>query len=164
MKIQSITSDLFYIPLRVLTDSTHGVMEHFAAVTVRIRDNQGLEELGTLYVGKTGGALSSLCWSTTSNVCYWVKTPMRSIVFSTSFGGRCITSDVVGCMFAISAVDIALWDGSRGLNQPLWKFLGGVDDQVKAYAGVSMQLPIDRLEAQTQENLDRGLERSREVS
>ena len=58
MKIQSVASDLFYIPLpEALTDSTHGVMEHFALVTVRIRDNQGLEGLGYTYtVGKTGGA------------------------------------------------------------------------------------------------------------
>ena len=60
--------------------------------------------------------------------------------------------------FAISAVDIALWDlKSRRANQPPGSFSEIEDDQVKAYAGgIDLQLPIDRLEAQTQENLDRG--------
>ena len=58
MKIESVTSNLYYIPLpEVLTDSTHGVMEHFALITVQIRDNEGAEGLGYTYtVGKTGGA------------------------------------------------------------------------------------------------------------
>ena len=161
MKIQSITSDLFYIPLpEVLTDSTHGVMEHFALVTVRIRDNQGLEGLGYTYtVGKTGGAaiLSMLEYDIKRLLLGEDPNEIDRIFDKLWWALHYIGRGGIAS-FAISAVDIALWDlKSKRANQPLWKFLGGVDDQVKAYAGgIDLQLPIDRLEAQTQENLDRG--------
>jgi len=161
MKIQSISCDLFYIPLpEVLTDSTHGVMEHFALITVRIKDNQGLEGLGYTYtVGKTGGVatlamlehdIKHLLMDENPNDIEQLYERLWRSLHYVGRGG--IAS------FAISAVDIALWDlKSKRANQPLWKFLGGVDDQVKAYAGgIDLQLPIDRLEAQTQANLERG--------
>lgn len=60
--------------------------------------------------------------------------------------------------FAISAVDIALWDlKAKLVNEPLWRFLGGHDDRAQVYAGgIDLDLSLDDLREQTRENLDRG--------
>ena len=60
--------------------------------------------------------------------------------------------------FAMSAVDIALWD-LRGVREgePLWRLLGGYSGSARAYAGgIDLQLSLEELLAQTQANLDAG--------
>ena len=59
---------------------------------------------------------------------------------------------------AISAVDIALWDlKGRSLGVPLWTLLGGDDPKVPCYAGgIDLHFPLDRLLAQTDDNLQKG--------
>jgi L-alanine-DL-glutamate epimerase-like enolase superfamily enzyme len=61
-------------------------------------------------------------------------------------------------VFAISAVDMALWDlKARMRGEPLWRLLGGNDPRVPCYAGgIDLQFPLEQLLAQTQNNLDKG--------
>jgi L-alanine-DL-glutamate epimerase-like enolase superfamily enzyme len=61
-------------------------------------------------------------------------------------------------VLALSAVDIALWDlKARRANMPLWQLLGGHDPRVPCYAGgVDLDLPLDKLLAQTDANLKKG--------
>ena len=58
MKIESIETRLYYIPLpEVLSDSTRGEMRYFGLVAVEVRGDGGEEGLGYTYaVGKTGAA------------------------------------------------------------------------------------------------------------
>ena len=60
--------------------------------------------------------------------------------------------------FAISAVDIALWDlNAKRHGEPLWRFLGGHDPQVPAYAGgIDLEFPLEQLKEQTRANLAEG--------
>jgi L-alanine-DL-glutamate epimerase-like enolase superfamily enzyme len=69
------------------------------------------------------------------------------------YGGRGGTAAM-----AISAVDIALWDlKGRSLGVPLWTLLGGDDPKVPCYAGgIDLHFPLDRLLAQTDDNLQKG--------
>ena len=62
MAISSVQADHYRIPLPVaLSDSTHGTMEAFELVTVRVRDADGAEGLGYTYtVGAGGGAIHNL--------------------------------------------------------------------------------------------------------
>lgn len=161
MKIESIYCDLFFIPLpEVLTDSTHGEMSHFSLVTVRIRDSDGAEGVGYTYtVGKTGGpsVLALLTHDVTPLLTG--EDPRRiehlweKMWWALHYVGRGGIAS-----FAISAVDVALWDlKAKRANEPLWRLLGGHDNRVRAYAGgIDLQLPLDRLRDQTQANLDRG--------
>jgi L-alanine-DL-glutamate epimerase-like enolase superfamily enzyme len=60
--------------------------------------------------------------------------------------------------FAISAVDIALWD-IRGheTGQPLWKMAGGALDRCRAYAGgIDLNFPLPKLLSSIQGYLDAG--------
>src|SRR5262249_59617600 len=60
--ITSVGVDHYRIPLPVvLSDSTHGDIVEFELVTVRIRDDSGVEGLGYTYtVGRGGGAVAAL--------------------------------------------------------------------------------------------------------
>jgi L-alanine-DL-glutamate epimerase-like enolase superfamily enzyme len=161
VRIESVDCDLFFIPLpEVLTDSTHGEMTHFSLVTVRIRDSDGVEGVGYTYtVGKTGGP-SVLAMLTHDVVALLIgKDPRRiehlweRMWWALHYVGRGGIAS-----FAISAVDVALWDlKAKRANEPLWRLLGGHDSRVRAYAGgIDLQLPLERLHDQTQANLDRG--------
>jgi L-alanine-DL-glutamate epimerase-like enolase superfamily enzyme len=161
VRIESVDCDLFFIPLpEVLTDSTHGEMTHFSLVTVRIRDSDGVEGVGYTYtVGKIGGP-SVLAMLTHDVVALLIgKDPRRiehlweRMWWALHYVGRGGIAS-----FAISAVDVALWDlKAKRANEPLWRLLGGHDSRVRAYAGgIDLQLPLERLHDQTQANLDRG--------
>ena len=160
MKITSIDSALYQVPLAVpLSDSTHGEMPSFELITVRIRDDQGLEGLGYTYtVGVAGLAIHVL-------IDRYLKPDLlgqdpgriehlwERMWWRLHYSGR-------GGMasFAISAIDIALWDltGKRQ-GTPLWRLLGGSNPRVKVYAGgVDLHFSLDALKDQARRFLDRG--------
>jgi L-alanine-DL-glutamate epimerase-like enolase superfamily enzyme len=161
MNISTIETQLHHIPLpTVLTDSMHGEMRHFAVVTVRVKTEDGAEGLGYTYtVGKTGG----------SAVLALVRDDLAPALLGSD--PRCIQQlwdkmwwhlHYVGrggiASFAISAVDIALWDLKAKLaGEPLWRFLGGHTNRAKVYAGgIDLELSMEGLAKQTEENLNRG--------
>ena len=137
-------------------------MTHFALVTVTITDSDGCEGLGYTYtVGKTGGRaiLSMLCHDLAPLLqnedprqidALWDK--MWWAVHYVGRGGV--------ASFAISAMDIALWDlKAKQAQQPLWQLLGGQDRSVRAYAGgIDLQLPLEDLLDQTRDHLARGFQ------
>ena len=151
-KIERVQSDLYLLPLpTVLTDSTHGVIDQFELVTVRVRDTDGAEGVGYTYAVNSGAAafrvlidgylapiLSGRDADSTERL--W-----QDMWWKTHYAGRGghVTS-------AISAVDIALWDlKARRLGTPLWRLFGGYDPSVPVYAGgIDLQFSIDELLAQ----------------
>ncbi len=160
MRIERIEATHYQVPLpTVLTDSTHGEMRHFELVTVRLYDSDGAEGVGYTYSVNHGGAairtliaedlVPQLLGEETDRIArLWQR--MWWAVHYCGRGGL--------AAFAISAVDIALWDlAARRRGQPLWRLLGGHDPQVRAYAGgIDLLLPLDDLLAQSDENRSRG--------
>ncbi len=161
MKITSVATQHFDIPLpSVMTDSTHGEIRHFAVVTVRIETSDGFEGLGYTYtVGKTGGAAihalveRDLAPALTGEDPRCTERLWQSMWWTLHYTGRGGQA-----AFAISAVDIALWDLKAKLaGEPLWRFLGGYNPRVKVYAGgIDLHMPLDELREQTRSNLARG--------
>jgi len=160
MKIVSIDSALYQVPLAVpLSDSTHGEIPSFELITVRIQDDQGVEGLGYTYaVGVAGLAIqvlidrylkSDLLGQDPGRIEYlWERMWWRL-----HYSGRGGTAS-----FAISAIDIALWDltGKRQ-GAPLWRLLGGSNPRVKVYAGgVDLHFSLDALKDQARRFLARG--------
>lgn len=60
--------------------------------------------------------------------------------------------------FAISALDIALWDiRAKTLAKPLWQLAGGASDRCKAYAGgIDLNFPLPKLLDSIRGYLERG--------
>lgn len=148
-KIAKINTQLFTVPLpEVMSDAKHGDHYHFELVTVTITLEDGSEGTGYTYTGGKGG--------------YAIKA-MIEHDFTNALIGKDGT-DVAGiydflewhihyvgrggiASFAISAVDIALWDiKCKKLNQPLWKVAGGANNTCKAYCGgIDLMFPIEKL-------------------
>ncbi len=159
-KISSVKTRLFTVPLpEVMSDAKHGDHYHFELVTVTITLEDGSEGTGYTYTGGKGG--------------FSIKA-MVEHDFSKALIGK-DGSDIEGiydflewhihyvgrggiASFAISAVDIALWDiRCKKAGQPLWKMAGGNGNTCKAYCGgIDLMFPIEKLLGNMKNYLDRG--------
>ncbi len=149
MKITSVETELFRVPLpAVLTDARHGDHTHFELVTATVTLEDGREGTGYTYTGGIGG--------------HAIRAMIRRDLAPAMIGRD--GSDIDGiwdflnwhvhyvgrggiASFAISAVDIALWDlhGKR-MEQPLWQLAGGAGRTCRAYhGGIDLAFPLEKL-------------------
>lgn len=160
MKITAVQTDYYRVPLPVvLTDSTHGEMSYFELVTVRIRTDDGAEGMGYTYAVNMGGAaihslierdLKPLLLGSDPTLIEYLWEKMWWALHYVGRGGMAV--------FAISAIDVALWDlKGRVAGLPLWRLLGGHSREVKAYAGgIDLLFTTEQLLEQAQSFLDHG--------
>ncbi|WP_368185354.1 mandelate racemase/muconate lactonizing enzyme family protein [Aestuariibius sp. HNIBRBA575] len=147
--IQDVIVRSFDVPLaEILTDAKHGDHTHFELVTATIRLADGSEGTGYTYTGGKGGRaiaamiehdLAPFLIGQDAQDVEALYDAMQWHVHYVARGG--IAS------FAISALDIALWDlrGKR-TGQPLWKMAGGTADRCAAYAGgIDLNFPLPKL-------------------
>jgi L-alanine-DL-glutamate epimerase-like enolase superfamily enzyme len=154
-KIAAVDAGFYRIPLPVtLSDSMHGDMTHFELITARVRDAEGAEGLGYTYTPSHGGVapyalierdLRPLLVGQDAEL---IEALWQQMWWRLHYAGRGGAAS-----FAISAVDIALWDlAARRQNKPLWRLLGGFDPRVPCYAGgIDLQFPLDKLLRQADE-------------
>lgn len=158
--IESIEARLFRLPLaEVLSDAKHGDHTHFEIVTATVRCTDGRAGTGYSYTGGRGGPailaliehdLAPMLVGCDAAPVEQLNERMRAHIHYVGRGG--IAS------FAISALDIALWDlrGQR-LGQSLAQMAGGARDRCRAYAGgIDLNFPLPKLLASVQHYLDRG--------
>ena len=159
-KIVALEPGFFRIPLEVeLSDSTHGRIPDFELNTVRIRDADGVDGMGYTYtVGRNGVAIHALLEREFRELAIGedanrIEALWQKFWWVLHYGGRGGPT-----VLALSAVDIALWDlKAKRARLPLWELLGGWNPQVSCYAGgIDLGLPLDRLLAQTDGNLQKG--------
>lgn len=159
-KIKKIETRLFKVPLaEVLVDAKHGNHDHFELVTTTITLEDGSAGTGYTYTGGKGGyAIKAMIDNDLAPVLVGkdagnidgIYDFMEWHIHYVGRGG--IAS------FAISAIDIALWDlkGKRE-KQPLWKMAGGANNSCKAYCGgIDLAFPLDKLLDSIQGYLDKG--------
>jgi L-alanine-DL-glutamate epimerase-like enolase superfamily enzyme len=143
----------------VLTDSTHGAIEAFELLTVRVRDTDGAEGVGyTVTTGRNGAAVHATLVREIAPLpvgadADLIEALWERIWWALHFGGRGGPT-----VLALSAFDIALWDlKAKRTGLPLFKLLGGYDPRVPCYAGgVDLELSPDALLRQTDDNLRKG--------
>ncbi|MGX9357264.1 mandelate racemase/muconate lactonizing enzyme family protein [Roseobacteraceae bacterium S113] len=139
----------FDVPLaEVLSDAKHGDHTHFELVTATVRLADGQEGTGYTYTGGKGGHaieamirhdLAPFLMGREADDVEALYEAMQWYVHYVARGG--IAS------FAISAVDIALWDiRCKAAGQPLHQMVGGAGDRCKAYAGgIDLNFPLPKL-------------------
>lgn len=138
VKIAQITARLFDVPLaEVLVDAKHGAHSHFQLICATVHLSDGRCATGYTYTGgRGGGAIAKLIQDDLAPFLIGkpaddIETIYDEMLWHMHYVGR---GGIVG--FAISAVDIALWDlRCKVAEQPLWKMAGGASDRCKAYAG-----------------------------
>ena len=148
-KIAAIDVTLFHIPLaEVLMDAKHGAHSHFQLVTARVVLADGSQGTGYTYTGGVGGHaiatmieqdLAPFLIGRAADDIAALYDAMQWHVHYVARGGI--------AAFAISAVDIALWDlrGKR-LGQPLWQMAGGAGKTCRVYrGGIDLGFPLPKL-------------------
>lgn len=149
MKITQVKARLFNVPLdEVLVDAKHGDHTHFQLITATITLEDGSQGTGYTYTGGKGGTailamirddLAPFLLGQQAGDVEALYDAMQWHVHYVARGGV--------ASFAISAVDIALWDlrGKR-LGQPLVDMAGGASDRCKAYCGgIDLAFPLPKL-------------------
>ncbi len=159
-RIVAVEPGFYRVKLPVaLSDSTHGTIEAFELLTVRVRDADGAEGVGyTVTVGVNGAAvyatlareIAALAVGQDADL---IEALWHRIWWGLHYGGRGGPT-----VMALSAFDIALWDlKSKRAGLPLYRLLGGFDPRVPCYAGgVDLDLTPDALLRQTDDNLCKG--------
>ena len=117
---------LFNVPLEeILVDAKHGTHTHFELITVTIETDDGLSGTGYTYTGGRGGyAILSMIEKdlapfVSGREAGDIEELYQEMIWHIHYVGRGGIAS-----FAISAVDIALWDiRGKKQQQPLWSCL-----------------------------------------
>lgn len=148
-RIEKISARRFAVPLdEVLVDAKHGAHTHFELITVEVTDADGVTGTGYTYTGGKGGHailamidhdLAPFLLGRDAAATEHLHDAMQWHVHYVARGG--IAS------FAISALDIALWDiRGKATGQPLWRMAGGAGQSCRAYrGGIDLAFPMPRL-------------------
>jgi len=144
-----------------MQDARHGLQTHFELVTAEITASDGLSGTGYTYTIGTGGHatkamidhdLAPALIGHDADDIDTLYDDMQSRLHYVGRGG--IAS------FAISAIDIALWD-LRGKAQglPLWQMAGGCGRTPLSYrGGVDLNYPLEKLVESVGGYIDQGFE------
>ncbi len=159
MKIESIETAYYRLPLEPMGDAGHGDIDTEELITLTLRA-EGLTGRGYAYtIGRGGRAVKAL-----------IDHDLAPLVVgrdADDIGGlwdlmwqRLLYVGRGGlASFAIAAVDVALWDlrGERE-GKPLYALIGAEPREIPAYgSGVDLPKPLDALLAQVEEFMERGL-------
>ncbi|MWW25252.1 mandelate racemase/muconate lactonizing enzyme family protein [Algibacter lectus] len=148
-KISKVDVRLFTVPLpEVMSDAKHGDHYHFELVTTTITLEDGSEGTGYTYTGGKGGyAIKAMIEHDFANVLISKDgTDIDGIYDFLEWHVHYVGRGGIAS-FAISTVDIALWDiKCKKAGLPLWKMAGGVNNTCKAYCGgIDLMFPIEKL-------------------
>ena len=158
--IQDIDVQLFNVPLdEVLTDAKHGDHTHFQLITVTIKLSDGSMGVGYTYTGGRGG--HSIVAMIEHDLIPFLKgkngAEIETLYDAMQWHIHYVARGGIAS-FAISAIDIALWDiRCKKAGEPLWKMAGGTNDRCKAYCGgIDLNFSLEKLKQQTEGYLSRG--------
>ncbi len=147
--VADLRARLFRVPLpEVMSDAKHGDHTHFELVTVTVTTSEGVEGTGYTYTGGFGGRailamiehdLRPALLGRDASEVEAIHDALQWRVHYVARGG--IAS------FAISAVDVALWDvRGRARGEPLWLLAGGASNRSRVYRGaIDLNFPFERL-------------------
>ena len=144
----------------MLTDAMHGDHTHFQLITATVTLGDGTKGTGYSYTGGRGGHavhamiehdLAPFLIGRDGSQVEQINDAMDAHLHYVGRGGI--------LAFAVSAIDIALWDlRCRRAEQPLWQVAGGASSTAKAYhGGIDLAFPLDRLIENVEGYLSRGL-------
>jgi L-alanine-DL-glutamate epimerase-like enolase superfamily enzyme len=160
-QIKSVTTRHFHVPLReVLVDAMHGNHSHFELITATVSLTDGTQGTGYTYTGGRGGSAiaamirDDLAPFLVGRDATSVEALHDAMLWHVHYVGRGGIAS-----FAVSAVDIALWDiRGKCMGEPLWKMAGGSAKHCNAYGGgIDLNFSLDKLVAQAEGFLARGL-------
>jgi len=160
--INNIETRLFHVPLaEVLSDAKHGDHTHFELVTTTIRTTDGQEGTGYTYTGGKGGHAiramieHDLAPMLSGSDAREVEALNEAMYWHVHYVGRGGIAS-----FAISALDIALWDlRGKARGEPLSVMAGGAGKTCNAYAGgIDLGFSLEKLKSNVEGYLAQGFD------
>ncbi|MGI9612832.1 MAG: mandelate racemase/muconate lactonizing enzyme family protein [Acidimicrobiales bacterium] len=160
-RIADVSTRLFRVPLdEVLVDAMHGEHAAFELVTATVELEDGSAGTGYTYTGGRGGRAiqAVISHDLTPALIGQDATPVEGLndmldehIHYVGRGGI--------ATFAISAIDIALWDlRCRRSELSLWRYLGGSNAAANAYhGGIDLAFSMGRLLENVASYLEAGL-------
>ncbi len=158
--ISNIETRHLKVPLdEVLVDAKHGAHTDFELLVVTIQTDDGLTGTGYTYTGGRGGhAIAAMLEHDLKPFLLGRDAdPVESLHDEMQWHVHYVARGGIAS-FAISAMDIALWDlrGKRK-GEPLWKMAGGAGGHCRAYrGGIDLNFSQERLLSEVQGYLDAG--------
>lgn len=148
-KINTIDVRLFHIPLaEVLVDAKHGDHHHFELITATVTLENGATGTGYTYTGGKGGhAIAAMIEHDLAPFLIGRDAePVEELYDAMQWHVHYVARGGIAS-FAISAIDIALWDlRGRRLGEPLWRMAGGASNRCRAYCGgIDLNFPLPKL-------------------
>lgn len=147
--VTSIDVRRFDVPLKeVLSDAKHGDHTHFELITATITLADGAEGTGYTYTGGKGG--SSIAAMLQDDLAPFLigkdVTQVEALYEAMQWHMHYVARGGIAS-FAISALDIALWDiRCKQAGKPLWQMAGGASDSCRAYCGgIDLNFPLPKL-------------------
>ena len=160
-EISRVDARLFRVPLaEVLVDAIHGSHTHFELVTATVTLSDGSAGTGYTYTGGRGGhAIRAVIEHDLAPVLVGEDpTPVETLNDTLENHIHYVGRGGIAT-FAVSAIDIALWDlRCRREDVSLWRRLGAHAPDARAYhGGIDLAFSTERLLASVTEYLERGL-------
>lgn len=158
--IVKIENELYKIPLpNPMEDATHGVMTRFDLLITRVTNSEGQVGCGYTFIADLAGkATYSVAEEEIKPLVMGMDADRIEQIWGKIFDHLYFVGRGGIVSFALSAIDIALWDlrGKRA-NMPLWKLVGGYREKVKCYGGgVDLNLTPDELVENVKQYLSEG--------
>ena len=158
--ISTIECRAYKVPLpEVVSDAKHGDHTHFELITATVGLSDGASGTGYTYTGGRGGRsiLSLVQHDLTPFLLGKDPADVEALYDEMQWHLHYVGRGGIAS-FAISAVDIALWDiKCRRAGEPLWKLAGGVSDRCKAYRGsIDLNFPLPKLVASICDHIESG--------
>lgn len=158
--ITAVDTHLFRLPLKeILQDAMHGDHSHFELVIATVCTADGAAGSGYTYTGGRGGAAirAMIDHDLTPFLTGKDAEPVEELNEAMGWHIHYVGRGGIAA-FAISAVDIALWDlRCRRRGVPLWQAAGGVGEDCAAYrGGIDLNYPLPKLLDSVSGYLDAG--------
>lgn len=162
--VELVDVNCYRLPLsEALVDAAHGKHDSFELITCRVESSNGFAGMGYTYTGGVGGrAIAEFIRSDLAPMV--VGEPARDIarIWNKLQNGLHYVGRGGLLSFAISALDIALWDLScRAVEMPLAQALslGKPVESVETYAGfIDLHLDGDALVKNVERAMERGFD------
>lgn len=158
MRIDSVRTAYYRLPLPAVGDAGHGMIDSEELVTVEVQAD-GATGHGYAYtIGRGGRAVQSLIDHDLAPLLIGNDADDIERLWSLMWQRLLYVGRGGLVAFAVAAVDIALWD-LRGLTEqkPLYALLGAEPREITTYgSGVDLPKPLDELLAQVEQFMERG--------
>ena len=160
MNIKSIELIEINLPLVHFFETSFGRTYKRRIILTRVLDETGAEGWGECTAGETPSYCeewTESCWA----VLREILAPMvlgKDIETASQVWG--LMKKVRGNRMAKAAIETAIWDlEAKKLNVPLWRHLGGVNQEIACGVSIGIQDSIEELFSKIQTELDAGYKR-----